>query len=162
MIIWACRKSPWANILCDIPLSRTCRKGIILGHFDDRKYVTFCGLLSTYANEMWSHPVVTYTRNPQRKMHILPCVPTKAFDRPQHGLIQRCNKSCLQFAYNSNGGEYYRSQKMFARTIMCAFIQHCQICFSKNTTIQCGCLVSLCEQMWCLGADSSSPPNPYQ
>ena len=46
MIIWACRRIPVANILCDIPLSRTCEKGCIFGRFDDNVignnfYVTF-------------------------------------------------------------------------------------------------------------------------
>ena len=63
MLIEACRGIPWANIPFDIPMSRPCRKGCILGRFGDgviSNVLTFCGLLSTYANEMWCHPVVTY------------------------------------------------------------------------------------------------------
>ena len=56
MIIEACRGIPWANILFDIPLSRPCRNGCILGRVGDGVISN----VSTYANEMWRHPVVTY------------------------------------------------------------------------------------------------------
>ena len=46
MIIWACRRIPCANILCEIPM----QKGLYFGPFRwwcNLKYVTVCGLLST-------------------------------------------------------------------------------------------------------------------